>query len=339
MRYCYPEIFEQINEAEDGCGYLRNHLCKLGQPKCIVPGHTFEIYEAERIENKRKKEAERKLKAETKQAERKLKAKWNIHDDKLKGGDYTREDIFDTIDMEKEHIKDLVKKLEEEFDQYPDGPYGIQEAMGMRDDWLHWSLQLAQVWSRTKDVCKEYQMDISANIKTLDRLGEQTSQGYQGSHDYIRALHCIFHDAFDRCYLPSPPFLNLQHAINLRDGDGGCTYKSRMRSFQGYKFRAFGMIKVVIDSPLTTRKEVMNQDTNEEADINAEKYSTERESLLPEIKRASERQNYESAKRDRWDDSSNGSLENTYDDWFGAYDSDDYNIYDSWIYNTNNRMY
>ena len=303
MRTCYPSIFDQVNAAEDGDGHLRR-LCKLGGRECIVPGHTNEVYEAERKENKKKKQA-------AKNRERQ-KPKWSVHDDKLEGGEFVKEDVFATIDMQREDITCLVKKLENEFDQFPDGPYGVQGAMGSRDDWIHWSLQLAQVWSRASVVIEEYQNDISRNMHTLDTLGKQTSQGYQGSHDYVRALHCIFHDTFYRCHLPFPPLMNLDHAITLRDGDGSAKYRSRMRSFNGYKFRAFGMIQVVSDNPLTLRQE-LNQEANNEAvvDILEVEEESERKPFLPRIRPIQERRKYKFPDNTSWDYYNDGGFYNT----------------------------
>ena len=266
MRTCYPSIFEQVNEAEDGCGHLRNNLCKLGGDKCIVPGHTHE--------------------------DEHRKPKWSIHDDKLEGGVFVKEDMFATIDMQREDITSLVKKLDNKFVKFPD-PSGVQKAMGKMDDWIHWSLQLAQVWSRARVVIEEYRNDISANVYILDTLERQTNQGYVGSHCYVRALHCIFHDTFYRCHLPFPPLLDLNYAIMLRDFDGSDKYRSRMRSFKGYTFRAFGMIHVVADNPLTARQELLNHEANNGAvDVSQAEEDTERNTFLPSIRPIQERQKY-----------------------------------------------
>lgn len=82
----------------------------------------------------------------------------------------------------------------------------------------------------------------------MDWLGQETEQGYQGTFKYVQALHCIFQDTFYRCGLPEPPRLNLHHAMMIRSD--GVDAKSRMRSFNGYKYRAFDIVQAVIDNPI-----------------------------------------------------------------------------------------
>jgi len=234
MHQCCPHFFN----GEHTNGDLRNKLCKLGHPQCIVPGHSFEIYEARRI-------AEKESKAAAKRAEREAEArkpKWTAHNQKLQGGNYNRSHLM--VD----NYPELTGILRSEFDSCPDGPYGVQAAMGSREDWIDWCLQLAQHPKRVSAIFEEYQKDVHVHIKTLDRLGNELDQGYQGSEGYVQALHCIFHDTFRRCHLPTPPPLNLKHAMVIRDD--GVDYKSRMRAFSGYKFRAFGLIKIVVENPL-----------------------------------------------------------------------------------------
>jgi hypothetical protein len=236
MRTCCPEQFERMSTGD-----LRNMICKLGHARCEVLGHTFEVYEERRIlqedENRVREEAEA------------LKPKWTDYDKRLDG-----KDTYSGV--QEHHIPDLIAcselrtALENEFDQNPDGPYGVQAAMGTRQEWIHWALVLAKYPERTKVLGGEYQNDVHIHIKTLDKLGDETYQGYQGSYDYIQALHCILQSTFRRCHLPPPPFLNLAHAMGIRYNSGDCDYKSRMRSFSGCKLRVFGIVKIVKENPL-----------------------------------------------------------------------------------------
>jgi hypothetical protein len=249
MRTCCPEQFEgnAMNTNRHGnvtAGHLSHEICKLGHPRCVVPGHTFEIYEAKRMSQKAAKEEERRLREEAEA----LKPKWTEYDKRLDG---TEDGSYSGV--QELHILDpiacsgLRAALEKEFDQNPNGPYGVQAAMGTRQEWIHWALVLAKYPDRTKVLEDEYQNDIHIHIKTLDKLGDEAYQGYQGSYDYVRALHCILHDTFRRCHLPPPAFLNLTRAMWIR---GDSEYKSRMRSFHGYKYRVFGIVKIVKDNPL-----------------------------------------------------------------------------------------
>ena len=120
--------------------------------------------------------------------------------------------------------------------------------MGTRQEWVHWALMLAKYPDRTNVLWDEYQNDVHIHIETLNTLGGETDQGYQGSYGYVQALHCILLDTFRRCHLPPPAFLNLTQAMGIRYPDS--EYKSRMRSFSGYKFRIFGIVEIVEGNPL-----------------------------------------------------------------------------------------
>lgn len=251
---CSPRFFIYTT------GTLRNKKCKLGHPQCIVPGHSYEIYEQQRIDNK----AAKKVLWAANAALEAKKPKWQAHDEKLKGGKY---DSSSQSSVEGLDCSELLAKLMKEFDDHPDGYYGVQAAMGSREDWIHWSLQLAQFWKRANVVTDEYQSDVQLHMSTLDTLGKELEEGYQGSYDYVRALHCIFQDSFQRCHLPTPPLLDLEWGMALRDRDS--VYKSRMRTFTGYKCRAFTLVKLVIDNPV--------QDTDCEPSLPAIVHAAERQ--------------------------------------------------------------
>jgi hypothetical protein len=169
---------------------------------------------------------------------------WRDHDDKLRGGKYDRTEDVAMKSVAMSHR--LRASLEAEYDQDPDGPYGVQAAMGNKEDWIHWGLRLACHPSRAMCIFDEYQKDVDLHIDVLDRLGNQFREGYQGSPAYVGALHCIFQDTFRRCHLPYPPLLNLDAAMYLRSD--GAENKSRMRAFNGYKYRAFGIVRVIMNS-------------------------------------------------------------------------------------------
>ena len=257
MSLCCPLVhtFFMKNQSE-----LSGKMSNFLSPHCSLSWRKLEVYAKQ---HKKLRDnyglklflTRRKIKEKAEQTEG---VGWNIQDEKMGGGIYdctaalTRLKGVDS--------SSLTMKLKQEFDKFQQSPYSIESAIGTRDDWIHWSLLLSQYPSRTSVIRIEYQKDIQAHLETLDKLGDDLEKGYQGSYDYVRALHCIFHDSFLRCHLPSPPLLNLELAMKTRHDY--INYRSRMISFDGYKYLAFWLIGIVVTNPLVVSEE---------------------ESLLPEI--------------------------------------------------------
>ena len=59
----------------------------------------------------------------------------------------------------------LEAALRQIFDKDPEGPYGVQQAMGTPEAWIHWGCQLAKYPSLTSQVRTEYQKDVSAHTR------------------------------------------------------------------------------------------------------------------------------------------------------------------------------
>ena len=86
-----------------------------------------------------------------------------------------------------------------------------------------------------------------------------------GCADYIKALHCIFHDTFDRIGIYGPPSLNLEQGMMMMNLErmsisisGQRTsnprtnvHKSHLKVWQGYmKIEQLKLMKVIQENPL-----------------------------------------------------------------------------------------
>mmetsp|Transcript_42851 Transcript_42851/g.48689 ORF Transcript_42851/g.48689 Transcript_42851/m.48689 type:complete len:303 (+) Transcript_42851:142-1050(+) len=193
---------------------------------------------------------------------------WCTHDHKLtdedayynsneyEDGDYDEDEISDSEDVAVEPLGStevLCAALKRTYRKWYYGPgdNGALDAIDPKRKWVAWGLNLAKYRERTEKLLQEHAWDIALHRDFLEGLRRVSGD------DYVRAMSCIFYDAFVRCHIPFPPSMLLQAAIRcIRStilGDYPTIEESALlpeEAWSTYQTLAFDIINTVSSHPL-----------------------------------------------------------------------------------------
>mmetsp|Transcript_18505 Transcript_18505/g.44540 ORF Transcript_18505/g.44540 Transcript_18505/m.44540 type:complete len:409 (-) Transcript_18505:159-1385(-) len=180
-----------------------------------------------------------------------------------------------TDDDEDEHVLDEMKYVS--FDR----SIFLKEWQRYADDLARYPAE------RLAAVKEEFTRDKILHAGLLRKLiaSEMNERRYGGTRYYLRALHCMLLDAFERCSVPAPPLPRWNLVLDPNRKTRRQVYWMQLRAWEGHKSRAFAVLEVAKEAmverhdlppiaPLKHRGEMvpMNEECKNEESVISFKY-------------------------------------------------------------------